>query len=70
VGGPWGFGQILFRGVLGVVRKSGGGALFSCFIAFYVTFFRTLPHDYGWDRVILILNTKKICGKLYDKMPI
>ncbi len=30
VGGPWFFWQILLRGILGVVRKSGG----SCFIAF------------------------------------
>jgi hypothetical protein len=35
-GGLWGFGQNLFRGVLGVVKKSRGPifCLFSCFIAF------------------------------------
>jgi hypothetical protein len=33
-GGLWGFGQILLRGVLGVVKKSRRGPLFSCFIAF------------------------------------
>ena len=41
-GGPWGFGKILFRGVLGVVRKSRVGVLFFaflCFIAFLWTIF-------------------------------
>jgi hypothetical protein len=38
-GFPWGFGQIIVRGVLGVVKKfrGSGGPLFSpfsCFIAF------------------------------------
>jgi len=40
VGGgcPWGFGQILWRGVLGIVRKPWGSP-FSCFFCI----FRTLP---------------------------
>jgi hypothetical protein len=33
-GGPRGLGQIILRGVLGVVRKSRGGPLVLCFIAF------------------------------------
>jgi hypothetical protein len=32
--GSLGFGPNSFKGVLGVVRKSKGGQLFSCFIAF------------------------------------
>jgi hypothetical protein len=38
-GGPWGFGQILFRGVLGVVRKS-RMVPFSPFFMFYSIFMR------------------------------
>ncbi len=38
-GGPWGFGQIVLRGVLWVVRKSRG---FCVLFHFYATIFRTL----------------------------
>jgi hypothetical protein len=41
-GSPWGFGQILLRGVLGVVRKFRGSP-FSCLLHFYVTIFQTVP---------------------------
>jgi hypothetical protein len=44
--GPWGFGQILFRGVLGVVRKSRGVHFFCLFhvlLHFYVTIFGPYP---------------------------
>ncbi len=37
-GGPWGFGHILFRGVLGVVRKSRGVHFFCLFFVFYCIF--------------------------------
>ncbi len=38
-GGPWGFGQILLRVVLGVFRKSrGGGPLFLPFFVFHCIF--------------------------------
>ncbi len=39
-GGPWGFRQILLRGVVGVARKSrGSGPLLSCFITFLLPSF-------------------------------
>jgi hypothetical protein len=41
-GGPWGCGQILFRGVLGVVRKYREYP-FCVLMHFYVTIFWTLP---------------------------
>ncbi len=45
-GGSWGFGQIIFGGVFGVVRKSRGSS-FCVLLHFNVNFFRTLPlpHD-------------------------
>jgi hypothetical protein len=62
-GGPWGFIQILFRGVLGVVRKSRKGRgplspppLFRVLLHFYVTIFGPYPppppvciYDWGLD---------------------
>ncbi len=41
-GGPWGFGQILLRGVIGVVRKS-RSTLFRVLLHFYDQIFWTLP---------------------------
>jgi hypothetical protein len=44
--GSLGLGQILFRGYLGVVRKSRGSPFFRVLLHFYVTNFKTLlsPH--------------------------
>jgi hypothetical protein len=44
-GGPWSFGQILFRGVLGVFRKSKGSTFLTVCVLlhFYVTIFWSLP---------------------------
>jgi hypothetical protein len=40
--GSWGFGKILLKGVLGVVKKC-SGSLFSCLLHFYDTTFQILP---------------------------
>ena len=44
-GGPWGFGQILFRGYLGLSENLGGPlfCLFCVLLHLYVTIFRSLP---------------------------
>ncbi len=49
-GGPWGFGQIVFRGVLGVVRKSRrSGPLFCVLLHLYVTIFRSISIEKSFN---------------------
>jgi hypothetical protein len=40
---PWGFGQVLLKGVVGVAKKSRGGPYFRVLLHFYDQVFQTLP---------------------------
>ena len=59
--GAWVFGPNYFEGVLEVARKSKGGSLLSCFIAF-LTIFWTLPPSPSLCESIIDRNSQVILG--------